>query len=79
MDGRRFDAMGRWLATRDSRRVMLRGLAAGALAIGLGQLNPNTAAAGCKAIGHKCDKSGDCCAGLQCKQKKCVCKRGTAA
>jgi hypothetical protein len=78
MDGQRFDRLGRWLATRDSRRETLRALAAGALALGLGRLSLNEVAAGCKHVSQKCAKNGDCCAGAQCKEKKCVCKPGNA-
>ena len=73
MDAQRFDAVGKWLATCDNRRSTLRGLAIGALAIGLGRLSLEEAAAKCKAVGQKCDKNKDCCSNL-CKGGKCKCR-----
>src|SRR4051812_48799384 len=79
MDGQDFELISKWLATRDSRRATLRGLAAGALALGLGRLSLEAALADCKKLGQKCAKNGDCCAGAQCKGNTCVCKRGNAS
>ena len=79
MDGQQFDLISKWLATRESRRATLRGLAAGALALGLGRLSLNAALADCKKLGQKCAKDGDCCAGAQCKRNKCVCTGGNAS
>jgi hypothetical protein len=79
MDGQHFDLISKWLATRNSRRATVRGLAAGALALGLGRLSLAAALADCKKLGQKCATNGDCCAGAQCKDNKCVCKRGNAS
>src|SRR5215216_1797836 len=79
MDGQDFDLVSKWLATCGSRRATLRGLAAGALALGLGRLSLEAALADCKKLGKKCAKNGDCCAGAQCKRNKCVCKGGNAS
>jgi hypothetical protein len=73
MDGKRFDMVGKWLATKDSRRSTLRGLTAGALAIGLGRLNLEEAVAKCKQDGQKCKKDNECCS-KKCKGKKCRCR-----
>ena len=78
MDGQHVDLIARWLATRKSRRATVRGLAAGALALGLGRLSLDAALADCKKLGQKCAKNGDCCAGAQCKGNTCVCKRGNS-
>jgi hypothetical protein len=79
MDGQQFDLVSKWLATRGSRRATVRGLAGGALALGLGRLSLDAALADCKKLGQKCAKNADCCAGAQCKGNKCVCKRGNAS
>ncbi len=73
MDGQRFDLIGKWLATRENRRTTLRGLAAGAVAIGLGRLTLEEAAAKCKNDGGKCKKDKECCS-KKCKGNKCRCK-----
>ena len=79
MEGHHFDTFSRWLATRDSRRATLRGLAVGTLAVALGHLRPVAVVAGCQRPGQKCDSNRDCCDGAECSKKrdKCVCKRGT--
>ena len=59
MDGQDFDLVSKWLATRESRRTTFRGLAAGALALGLGRLSLDAALADCKKLGQKCAKDGD--------------------
>jgi hypothetical protein len=78
MDGQQFDLISKWLATRESRRATFRGLAAGALALGLGRLSLEAALADCKKLGQKCAKDGDCCAGAQCQRNTCVCKGGNS-
>jgi hypothetical protein len=69
MDIQRFDAIGRWLAVGNSRRSTLRGLVGSALAIGMGRLTLEEAAAACKNAGKKCKKAKECCSGA-CKGKK---------
>ncbi len=76
MDGSRFDAMTRRLLVPGSRRGVLRGLVAGALAGSLTRLGLADGLAGCKGVSKKCDKSGDCCRGMKCKQGKCACGAG---
>jgi hypothetical protein len=52
-------------------------LVGGALAAAL--LNHESAAAGCKKVGKKCDRNKDCCDGARCKggkNGKCRCKGG---
>jgi hypothetical protein len=73
MDGQRFDTVSRWLATPDSRRATVRGLAAAALALGLGRLGLEEAAAKCQKVGQKCAKNKECCSKL-CKGGKCKCR-----
>jgi hypothetical protein len=73
MDGQRFDRIGKWLATNDGRCTTRRGLVAGALAIGLGRLSAEDAAAKCKKDGQKCKKNNDCCS-HKCKGGKCKCR-----
>ena len=73
MDGHRFDLIGEWLATRENRRTTLRVLTASALAIVLGRLTLEEAAAKCKNDGGKCKKNQECCS-KKCKGKKCRCK-----
>jgi hypothetical protein len=74
MDGQHFDLVGKWLARRDSRRSTLRGLVAGAFAIGLGRLSLEEAAAKCQKIGQKCQKNSECCSKL-CKGGTCKCRK----
>lgn len=73
MDGHRFDLVGTWLARHHGRCTTRRGLVAGALAIGLGRLSPEEAAAACKQDGQKCGKDKECCS-KKCKGQKCRCK-----
>lgn len=81
MDGVQFDAITKTLAMRRSRRTTLRGIAAAALAAGVGLLGREEAAAGCKNLGQKCKKKNGkkkkCCSGAKCKGKKCKCPGGT--
>jgi len=71
MDEHRIDGVARLLASGMGRRRVVSGIAA-ALLGGLGA--PATALAGCKKVGKKCDRSGDCCDGARCKNGKCRCK-----
>jgi hypothetical protein len=89
MDRRRFDPLGKWLATSDTRRSTFRALAAGAVATGLGgpSLGEALAKKG-KGLGARCKKSDDCKGKLNCKptnsqnscydatQKRCCKKEG---
>jgi hypothetical protein len=68
MDAIRFDALARLLAASGPRRLVLAVAATG--------LFGQEAAAGCKKVGKKCDKSKDCCDGAKCKGGKCRCKSG---
>jgi hypothetical protein len=72
MNGSRFDLIGTWLATGNSRRTTVRALAAGALATGLGGLGLGEAAAKCNKNGHKCRKRKECCS-KTCKGGTCRC------
>ena len=67
-----FGSLGRWLATRDTRRTTLRAVTAGVLAAGLSALGLHEAAAKCNKEGKKCDKGKDCCSNT-CKGGKCRC------
>lgn len=76
MDGTRFDALTRALGV--SRRTSFRAFG-GALPALLAARGGEQAAAGCKHVGKKCDKSKDCCDGAKCKggkNGKCRCKSG---
>lgn len=61
MDPTRFDALTRFLATRPSRRAVLRGLTGGLTA---GLLGRQAVADDCKAAGKACSKASQCCSGL---------------
>lgn len=76
MDGDRFDALARtvFLAAGRSRRALLRLLAGGAGAAGLGHLLGGTAAAVCKAAGKPCGAGDECCSKL-CAGGRCVCRQ----
>jgi hypothetical protein len=71
MDGTRFDRWTRLLATGASRRGMMRGLGAAAVAVALGGRGAE-AAATCIKNGKECDpkKRGQCCSGTCRKRKK---------
>jgi DNA-binding beta-propeller fold protein YncE len=73
MDSRRLDALARLLASDAPRRTLLRGLGLVVPAALLG-LHQHGAAASCKKVGKKCDKSNDCCDGARCKNGECACK-----
>jgi hypothetical protein len=79
MDQHRFDDLTRRFSFGASRRTTFQMLAASALAAGLSRLGLADVAAGCKKLGQNCDKDNDCCNSLNCKGKKCACKRGKAA
>jgi hypothetical protein len=73
MDKRRFDWLGTWLATNDSRRMTLRALGAGILASGLSGLGLREATAkhkkkkGKKAVTQTCKTSSQCKGSLVCQ------------
>ena len=67
MDDRRFDQLARDLVRETSgRRGLLKALAAGAVAAGLGRLGLREAAAGGGGVGDSCDTSAQCRGGLRC-------------
>lgn len=75
VDASRVDIMSKALAT--SRRITLKSLLGGAFGAFLASRGWGDAAAGCKKVGKKCDKSKDCCDGAKCKggkKGKCRCK-----
>ncbi|HEU5431595.1 MAG TPA: hypothetical protein VFU81_08030 [Thermomicrobiales bacterium] len=72
MDGETIDSLARRLARGVGRRRVAIGIV-GALT---GALVGSNAAAACKHVGKKCDKSNDCCKGAKCAHHKCACKDG---
>jgi hypothetical protein len=74
MDAIRFDALARSLAPAGSRRSLL-AAASGAIAA-LWTRVPFGAEAGCKKVGAKCRRNGNCCAGARCRHGRCRCKMG---
>ena len=72
MDGQRFDAISKGLASSNSRRATLRAVTAGVLAAGLSALGLHEAAAKCNKEGKKCKKQKECCS-KKCKGGKCRC------
>jgi hypothetical protein len=77
MDGSRFDSLTR--AFTISRRSTIRTFLGGAMGALITFRGGEEAAAGCKKVGKKCDKSKDCCDGAKCKggkKGKCKCKSG---
>jgi CXCXC repeat len=89
MDGKRFDDLTRSLATRQSRRGVLRSLGAG-IAAGLGAMGMGTAGAApggqgkgkgaqCGGPGKQCKRNAQCCefAGLICLNGTCNCPVNT--
>jgi hypothetical protein len=77
MDGLRFDRLTRTFIT--SRRSTIRTFLGGAMGALITFRAGEEAAAGCKKVGKKCDKSKDCCDGAKCKggkKGKCRCKDG---
>jgi hypothetical protein len=77
MDGQRFDAITRTLASTTPRRSLLRrffGGALGSLAAGI-QVGASGAAT-CLGFSKSCRRNADCCSGY-CKNKKCSCPSGT--
>ncbi len=77
MDGRRFDAFARTLATAGSRRRLLTALAGGAL----GSLMPwlgGEAATACVLPGAKCKRTRTCCGDARCRNGRCRCKSDDA-
>jgi hypothetical protein len=87
VDAARFDQIVRSLAATGSRRVAIRFLGGGSLAALLARLGMEAATAthaGCRHLGERCAKSGQCCSG-QCKKKPgrrrgvCACPPGTVA
>jgi hypothetical protein len=66
MDDRQFEAMTRWMASKPSRRQMLKVLAATVLVAALAPFRPQHAGAGsiipgCRLPGQRCDDDGNCC------------------
>lgn len=75
MDGFRFDALTRWLASGITRRRIAASGPLAALGLFVAEHQPTSAA--CKKVGKKCKNNRDCCAGAKCKNKrKCQCKSG---
>ena len=69
MDDRQFEAMTRWMATKPSRRQMLKVLVATVIAAALAPFRPQQAGAGsiipgCRLPGQRCDNDGNCCTGF---------------
>jgi hypothetical protein len=74
MDKSCFDMLARLLANSSSRRKLFSALV---VAVSMATVGSRvTLAAGCKKVGQKCDKNGDCCNGAECKGSKCKCKIG---
>ena len=77
MDASRFDTVVKEISA--SRRITFKAILFGAAAALVSLRNGDQAAAGCKKVGKKCDKSNDCCDGAKCKggrNGKCRCKNG---
>ena len=74
MDGSRFDRWTKTMARGGSRRVVVRALAGGALAAGLGRLGRAAVAAACQKKGKPCDQDQDCCS-KRCKHGTCLCSK----
>jgi hypothetical protein len=73
MDTSHFDALVRALVIPGPRRAVL--AAGGAFTALLTRFSPDVAA-GCKMVGAKCKKNGNCCAGARCRHGRCRCKKG---
>lgn len=75
MENKHFDALVRSLAKDVPRRRIIGAIAAGSAMSLLGRLRTE-AAADCKKVGRKCQRSRDCCDGARCVDGECVCKDG---
>src|SRR5215208_3192135 len=64
MDGPRFDLLTKQLIASGSRRGLLKGLAAAAVASVLGRTEFGADAAACRAPGRTCAEHANCCSGL---------------
>ena len=81
MNNSSFDGLVRVLADPTARRVVIRGLAGGALGamVGAFGLDRSSAeAAGCVRLGKKCRRGGPKCCGGRCTGGKCACPTGRA-
>lgn len=72
MDGHRFDDLTRALATSSSRRLVLRGLVAGAVGGLFARLSRSIAAQGACASAADCPGDGDPCTAVDCVNGACI-------
>jgi len=75
MNDNRFDALVRTLAAAPSRRSLLAAGVSGVITSLLPRIGLETEA-GCKRVGAKCRRNGNCCAGGHCRHDRCRCKQG---
>jgi hypothetical protein len=79
MDDRQFEAMTRWMASKRSRRDMLKVLVATVIGAALGPFWPQRAGAGpiiqgCRLPGQRCHTDDNCCAKFcSSKYERCGC------
>jgi hypothetical protein len=79
VDGQRFDRLARRLSGGSATRrwitwALVSGVVTGLLGRVDGTQLGGEASAGCKRSGGRCERSGDCCKGGRCRNRKCVCK-----
>jgi hypothetical protein len=76
MDSSRFDRLTRLLASKPTRRNLVRGLFATAAVSAVAQAEP--AAAACTEAGERrCRRNSDCCGdNVRCRQNECRCRSG---
>lgn len=72
MDDQRFDALVRSVAGAPSRRRLLGALVGGLAATVLPRVGSEAEAARCLALGKRCERGDDCCAG-RCRGGRCRC------
>ena len=71
MDSNRFDSLARGLSATDTRRGVVRALAAAGFGLGLARIGLGAESASAKKkkkLGARCKKSNECKGGLQCKK-----------